>query len=252
MYKCLGFIFVVLFVFLFRLLFFSPFSTWGRALKAKSVKTRLELRGIRKKRKLMSSVFSLRSHLCSDCFFSSCASFSFASFASILSVLFLSPSPLFTHVLALHRWSKTLPDDEIIEGVAIGSNYVSIITNIGFLRIYSLAGLQKYLIRLAGQPIAVAMEGSRLLVISLLAALKSDHNDLVNENVNVGDIKFMTFGSCMIVTQSCHRISRSANSTGFFCCSAVVGVTDLTFLVFFVLTNFLYCVMSIMISYMLL
>lgn len=65
---------------------------------------------------------------------------------------------------AAKEWTVPMPDEEDIEAVAVGFNWVVVATSKRYLRLYSAAGIQREVLTLPGPVVCMAGRGSELIV----------------------------------------------------------------------------------------
>ncbi|KAG0628761.1 hypothetical protein M758_1G051200 [Ceratodon purpureus] len=64
------------------------------------------------------------------------------------------------------EWSMRFPADEEVKAVAIGSGWAAAATNQHFLRVFTEAGLQRFVFSLAGPVVSLAGDGDHLAVVT--------------------------------------------------------------------------------------
>ena len=62
------------------------------------------------------------------------------------------------------EWKCQLPENEFIEGMALGSGFISLVTDKGFIRIFTVGGIQTYLFSIPGPAVALAAQEQSLLI----------------------------------------------------------------------------------------
>lgn len=62
------------------------------------------------------------------------------------------------------EWSLEMPDEESIQAIGLGSGWVAAACSSGLLRLFTLGGMQRHVLRLPGPPVCLAGSGDTLAV----------------------------------------------------------------------------------------
>lgn len=62
------------------------------------------------------------------------------------------------------EWKSQLPDDEFVDCMALGSGFIALATDKGFIRIFTVGGIQTYLFSIPGPAVSMAAQEQSLLI----------------------------------------------------------------------------------------
>ncbi|GAQ80939.1 hypothetical protein KFL_000660340 [Klebsormidium nitens] len=77
------------------------------------------------------------------------------------------------------EWSVRLPESEEVLAIALGRSFIAAATSLGVLRIFSLAGVQRFVASLSGPVVSLAAHESRLAVVTHAGAPLPDGSQVL-------------------------------------------------------------------------
>lgn len=68
------------------------------------------------------------------------------------------------------EWNVTLPDDEYVEALAIGTGFIAIASDKRYLRLFTIGGTQTYILSIAGSVVCLSASENSLMIVYNAAA----------------------------------------------------------------------------------
>ncbi|CAD5216755.1 unnamed protein product [Bursaphelenchus okinawaensis] len=107
-------------------------------------------------------------------------------------------------------WTKVMPEKEVIKACVCGQDFVAVYTDMRFLRIYSLNGVQRLVMSVANHVHAVVASQKQIAVITTSSLLEDGDNEEYQYNVEIMDVN--VFKSNVISRRNKVQIATSFDS----------------------------------------
>lgn len=81
------------------------------------------------------------------------------------------------------EWRISLPDDEFVEALAIGTGFIAVVSDKRFLRLFTLGGVQTFILSIPGNVVCLSAAENSLMVVYNSAAGASKNNPFLSAHL---------------------------------------------------------------------